>query len=641
MVPRPGRVEWRGARLATLLVSFTLLVAAPAALFGQETDPGVSADPAHNVALPCEAVSTPGLVPRSARNLTHVANVCGFVGTDVEFQSRRDTAGRVHDYAFVGTMGAGLRIFDVTNPARPTLAGGYADPGWQNDVQVRGDLAVVSFDPVVVGPHVSACLRGKQPTAVDEGGSDIVRLHYDPATATFTTSLLDCYVVQTPGNGAHNATLHPSGEWLAIDTTRSGVEVVDLRSTPVTMVRKIAAGVTGAAHDTSFSADGATMYAASPGTGTYVVDVSDIFERDATQIAFIPQTTEAGGTANPRNLTTSHQADVSSDGRTLVFTDERGGGLSNTACNTDPSGVIGGMHFWDVSTPDAPARKGTWFYPNPTLAVDPLAPALAGIGRTERGCTIHVFRNGGNGSVGPGPIQAGFDGVSSLPATQAVSAHYGAGVWWIDYAAAPSNADGIAEHPMTDWGNTRGWNVMPGADTWSAKEYKGHVYAGDMTRGFDVYAFGSCSGAACVSVPVNTPGEVHGGGQAIGELAEFTILEGTAPGGRAQFSFDVSYVLGSPTPTGTIHFRDRETGVRVDATTIDTLTIQGPRATVTGRATVDGVSGVRFALEIEDLGSAKAKADTFRLVTGTGYGAFGVVDRGNVTVEGGGLLPGG
>lgn len=28
---------------------------------------------------------------------------------------------------------------------------------------------------------------------------------------------------------------------------------------------------------------------------------------------------------------------------------------------------------------------------------------------------------------------------------------------------------------------------MPSADTWSAKEYKGHIYAGDMTRGFDVF----------------------------------------------------------------------------------------------------------------------------------------------------------
>ena len=641
MVPRPRRrPAWRASRLATVLVAFTLLVSMPAVLFGQELDSGVSLDPAHNTPLPCEAVSTPGLVPRSARNLTHVANVCGFVGTDIEFQSRADASGRLHDFAFVGTMGAGMRIFDITNPARPTLAGSYTDPGWQNDVQVRGDTAVISFDPVVVGPHVSECLRTKQPTAVDEGGSDIIRLAFDPATATFTTALVDCYVVQTPGNGAHNATLHPSGEWLAIDTTRTGVEVVDLRSTPVTMVRKIPATVTGAAHDTSFSADGATMYAASPGSGTFLVDVSNIFEREATTIAFIPQNSEPGGSANPHNLTTSHQADVSADGRVLVFTDERGGGLSNTACNTDPSGIIGGMHFWDVSAPSDPVRKGTWFYPNPTLALDPLAPALAGIGRTERGCTIHVFRNGGNGSVGPGPIQAGYDGVSSLPATQAVSAHYGAGVWWIDYGSAPSDGDGIAEHEFTDWGNTRGWNVMPGADTWSAKEYKGHVYAGDMTRGFDVYAFSSCSGVTCVSVPLNTPGSVTGGGQAVGELAEFTILEGTAPGGRAQFSFDVSYVLGAPTPTGTLHFRDRDTGTRVDATAIDSLTIEGPRATVTGRATVDGVSGVRFILEIEDLGTAKSKADTFRLVTGTGYGAFGVVERGNVTVTGGGLLGG-
>ncbi len=638
MSPRPAGTDWPTSRLVAVLAALVLIVTAPAALLGQEADPGVSADPAHNTPLPCEAVSTPGLVPRSARNITHVANVCGFVGTDVEFQSRTDAAGKVHDYAFVGTMGAGLRIFDVTNPTRPTLAGRYTDPGWQNDIQVRGDTAVISFDPVIVGPHVSECLRAKQPTAVRQGGADIVRLTFDAATATFTTALVDCYVVQTSGNGAHNATLHPSGDWLAIDTTRTGVEVVDLRSSPVRMVRKIPATVIGSAHDTSFSADGNTMYAASPGNGTFIADVTNIFERDATTVAFIPNNTEPGGSSNPRNVTTSHQADVSSDGKVLVFTDERGGGLSNTACNTDPRGVIGGMHFWNVESPASPERLGTWFYPNPTLALDPLAPVLSGLGRTKRACTVHVLRNGGNGSVSPGPIQSGFDGVSSLPATQNVAAHYGAGVWWIDFSAAPSPSDGIAENEFTDWGNTLGWNVMPGAETWSAKEYKGHIYAGDMTRGFDVYAFSDCSGASCVAVPVNTPGTVRGGGQAAGELAEFTILEGTAVGGRAQFSFDVSYVVGAPTPTGGVHFRDRDSGIRVDATAVDSLTIEGPRATITGRATVDGQSGVRFILEVEDLGKGKDAADTFRLVTATGYGAFGVVDRGNITVEGGGLL---
>jgi hypothetical protein len=62
------------------------------------------------LALPCEALATPGLVARSANGIEHHANVCGIVGTDVEFQSRKDLNGTVHDYAFVGTMGAGFRI---------------------------------------------------------------------------------------------------------------------------------------------------------------------------------------------------------------------------------------------------------------------------------------------------------------------------------------------------------------------------------------------------------------------------------------------------------------------------------------------------------------------------------------------------
>jgi hypothetical protein len=107
--------------------------------------------------------------------------------------------------------------------------------------------------------------------------------------------------------------------------------------------------------------------------------------------------------------------------------------------------------------------------------------------RTERGCTVHVFRIGGNGSSAPGAAAQGFDGVSTLPSRQLVTAWYGGGVWHVDFSKAPTGSDGIAEDPRTTWGNTLGWNVMPGADTWSAKEYKGNVYAGDMLRGFDVY----------------------------------------------------------------------------------------------------------------------------------------------------------
>jgi hypothetical protein len=94
--------------------------------------------------------------------------------------------------------------------------------------------------------------------------------------------------------------------------------------------------------------------------------------------------------------------------------------------------------------------------------------------------------DGGNGTSSPGEIAAGYGGVSTLPSRELTTAWYGGGVWWLDFSSAPSSTDGVAEDARTTWGNTNGWSVMPSADTWSAKEYKGHVYAGDMFRGFDV-----------------------------------------------------------------------------------------------------------------------------------------------------------
>ena len=624
-----------------LLLLLALVVVVGGSVAGAEALTGDELDPARNLALPCEAVSTPGLVPRSAKNIAHVANVCGFVGTDVEFQSRKAADGTVHDYAFVGSMGAGLRIFDITDPAHPVAAGAYTDPGWEVDVQVRADTAAIAFDPVIVGINVSACLRQKSGSTT-KGGIDILRLDFDPETARFSPSLADCYL-NTGSGGAHNVTMHPSGSWLAIDTSTSGIEVVDLRGPTAVFNRKLPVSLVGSVHDVSFSADGNTMYAASPGQGTYVVDVTNILADGARQIAFIPNNTQPGGSANPKNTTISHQADVSSDGAILGFTDERGGGLTQTSCNTDPSGVIGGIHWWALqpmrgldqtadASPATPRRLGSWFYPNPGLGLDPLAPALASIGRSERACTIHIFRNGGTGSVSPGPIAAGFDGVSQLGQRELVVAHYGAGVWQLDFSGPPSSADGIAEDPRSDWGNTLGWNVMPGAETWSAKEYKGYVYTGDMGRGFDVYALTSCAGAACLVRPTNTPGRAKGGGGVEGELAEVSILSGPSKGGRASFSLDVTYLAGQAAPAGKLGFHDKAADKKVTATGIDSLTIAGAKASITGRATVDGVPGVSFFVEVEDVGK---EADAFRIVLGDGYAAGGVLLKGQVEVTGG------
>ena len=615
------------------LLLLVLAVVAGGAIAGAKALTGDPLDPVRNVALPCEAVSTPGLAPRSAKNIAHVANVCGFVGTDMEFQSRRAADGTVHDYAFVGSMGGGTRIFDVTDPARPVEAGRYTDPGYQNDVAVSGDWLVLGFDSLGVSGATSSCLRTKTSgtAAQTRGGVDIVRLRFDPETARFATELVGCYLSSLSSAGAHTTTIHPGGRYLTVNTSYNGIEVVDLAT--ATLVRTIPESVADDAHDVSFSRDGNTLYSAGLDS-TRILDITDIANRPATVKATVPNAATVEQGADGQVIQLSHQSDTSSDGKLLVITDEAGGGLMETGCNQGPGGKIGAAHIWNVE--GAPRKLGSWLYPNPLLTVDPLAPALATIGRTERACSIHVLRNGGNGSSGPGEVARGFDGVSRLPGRQFVAGHYGAGTWWVDFSGPSSSTDGIAEDPRSTWGNTRGWNVMPGAETWSAKEYKGYVYTGDMSRGFDVFSLTSCEGAGCVIRPANTPGRAKGGGATPGELAELSILSGPSKGGKATFGLDVTYVAGQATPAGKLSFHDKAADRKVEATSIESLTIAGGKAALTGRATVNGVPGISFFAEVEDVGKT---ADAFRIVLGDGYAAGGVLLWGNVEVTGGALNP--
>jgi hypothetical protein len=416
-----------------------------------------------------------------------------------------------------------------------------------------------------------------------------------------------------------------------VNTSFNGLEIVDLAT--ASLVRVIPEAVSDDAHDVSFSRDGNTLYSAGLDS-TRILDVTDIANQAATVKAVVPNAATAEQGADGQVIQLSHQSDTSSDGRVLVITDEAGGGITETRCNEGPSGKIGAAHFWNVE--GAPRKLGSWLYPNPLLTLDPLAPALSTIGRTERACTIHVFRNGGNGSAGPGEVAPGFDGVSRLPGRQFVTGHYGAGTWWVDFSGPSSSTDGIAEDSRSTWGNTLGWNVMPGAETWSAKEYKGFVYTGDMTRGFDVFSFTRCDGVGCVLRPANTPGRAKGGGQYPGELAELSILSGPSKGGKATFGLDVTYVTGQAAPAGTLTFNDKLSGRKLEATSIESLTIAAAKASITGRATVDGVPGISFFAEVEDVGK---EADAFRIVLGDGYAAGGVLLKGNVEVSGGLLNP--
>jgi hypothetical protein len=258
-----------------------------------------------------------------------------------------------------------------------------------------------------------------------------------------------------------------------------------------------------------FSKDANRIYVAAINS-TWIVDVGNVLSGIAKTIAIIPNNTAPGGSGNVENVTISHQADTTSDEKVLIVSDERGGGLTETGCNTDSAGVIGGLHFFALAelkgvpqskgaTRSNPKKLGDYFSPNPQMTYDPLQPFLDATPRLERACTIHVFRLGGNGSVSPGEIAKGYGGVATLGPRELTSAHYGAGTWHIDISKPASSTDGIAEDPRTTWGNTLGWIVMPGADTWASKQYKGYIYATDMVRGFDVFEFADCAGAACAT----------------------------------------------------------------------------------------------------------------------------------------------
>ena len=551
----------KSMRLGVLALACGLVAAIPlafGALAGADTEL-TTLDPARNTALPCEEIGGTqgkGLVTRAAKNIDHLANVCGFVGTDTEFQSRRDSAGNVHDYAFIGTMGGGLRIYDVTNPGRPVFAGGYLDAGWENDIQVWGNIASSGFDGVVGEPSTtSTCMRlNFGPT--NDSGVDFFKVTYHPAAAAsgsgphFTLTNPTC--IANPPGGAHNHTVNPQRSWLAISNCCSdwAIDVIDLR--PVTVGRsgvdladsgfpvhryrlidetKATAGVcegrttapgpvqcivmkrpdgSSAAglwrpHDIHFTKDGKTAFVAAI-NATWIIDVSNVLNGQVRTLTIIPNRT--GETDPAREIDISHQADITSDGKILVIGDEKGGGLSNTDCNTGPSGQIGAVHFWALApikgiaksagaSLTSPKKLGAYINPSPALGPDPLQEAidalnlrreLSGLPRFERGCTAHVFRLGGDGTASPGEVAPGFDGVSRLPNRRLIEAWYGAGVWYIDFSGPPRNDDGVAEDARTTWGNTLGWNVMPGADTWSFKEYKGKAVAADMVRGFDTFA---------------------------------------------------------------------------------------------------------------------------------------------------------
>jgi len=125
--------------------------------------------------------------------------------------------------------------------------------------------------------------------------------------------------------------------------------------------------------------------------------------------------------------------------------------------------------------------------------------------------------------------------------------------------------------------------------------------------------------------PASTPGRASGGGH---------ISNPT----KKHFAFFAEYTAQSTAPGGELSFDDKA-GMQVAATAMGSLTISGNRAIVTGDASVNGVGGYRFTLDVTDNGEP-GSSDTFRLRLTQpanplySFDTSGTLSGGNVKVEG-------
>lgn len=171
-----------------------------------------------------------------------------------------------------------------------------------------------------------------------------------------------------------------------------------------------------------------------------------------------------GGTTTPKgptqDIAISHEADPTEDGKILIITDERGGGLSNVCTGSSPGG--GGAWFYDIRDKRRPrllkqpdGSNGVFISKN--------APVVGN-------CTIHV--------------------ITQLPGTNVIVA-----AWYIEgthvFAFEPQLGRGTIQ--FTELGHyIPGSFVLP--NTWTsypvgvAGEWL-FIQTGDMTRGSDILAF--------------------------------------------------------------------------------------------------------------------------------------------------------
>jgi hypothetical protein len=432
-------VSMRPFRTVLVLVALSALVAAPASAEDQDL-------PAY----------------RSSANFQLVAHLPGAGGTDLEFFSRdlttwKDGSGTINTvpdgeplvtrhFAFVGNRVQGPSIVDITNPEAPFVVASF--PSCKAD---QGDIQVAS--------------NGKVASIAMQGGTCPMSTGVGATKGAILVDMTDVYAPRIVGNaretiGAHNTTIHPSGNYVYISTSGdvpNRIAIFDIRdpATPI-KVRDFSPPSGDSPHDIRFSEDGTRAYMA--GIDQYrIVDTSD------------PENPKMITTFVPPGTTIGHDALVTPD-KAFLFVGEETNGGSTAPC---PGGPI---YIYDIRGANEQ---------NPVLLGIAEAGSGPVTGRTNDeafagavgGCTSHVMDLAPNKKS----LTAGW---------------YVSGSRTFDFSGL-YNADGTPKPTNNiSWGaygtgamKETGWIVPQGGNTWSAKQYApvpGYIFSDDLVLGFYV-----------------------------------------------------------------------------------------------------------------------------------------------------------
>ncbi|WP_174547934.1 LVIVD repeat-containing protein [Nocardiopsis dassonvillei] len=388
-------------------------------------------------------------------NITHVAHTpkpsaVRNVNSDLAFSG---------DYAIGGNYD-GFVIYDISEPEEPQVVSEVLCPGGQGDVSVSGDLLYFSVDY----PRASTECGAPSVPVTDPDGFEGIRIfdisdkanpQYVSAVRTDCGSHTNTLVPSKTGDSdlIYVSSYSPSERFPNCQPPHDKISVIEVPHDAPEEAAVVNEPVlfpeggnheqdglllpTQGCHDITVYAERDIAAGACMGDGV-LMDISDPVNPVVTEVV------------QDENFAFWHSATFTNDARTVLFTDELGGGGAPT-CTEEVGPQRGANAIYEVGGGDSPELEFASYFKIDRHQGDQV-------------CVAH------NGSLIPVPGQDYF-----------VQSWYQGGVSVIDF----NDPDAPSEIGFFDV-DSRVEEGVQDNDTWSTYYYNGYVYSSDIERGLDV-----------------------------------------------------------------------------------------------------------------------------------------------------------